>query len=173
MNPKMIFGLICLLGLAFAPLSATHAHEASAATAFAQAPSSASVASAPPLTVDFTRIQYQCQNVVRDYTAAPGVKRPLWGYRSFEIDTWISNHGEWLIRRSQVTRPCDREIVVPSDWIDADIIRQIGRLASAQVVSHAHHVGVDGHELVLCVGIAGEQLQRPGRMSSAGVRHRP
>jgi len=142
-NPKMIFGLICLLGLAFAPLSATHAHEASAATAFAQAPSSASVASAPPLTVDFTRIQYQCQNVVRDYTAAPGVKRPLWGYRSFEIDTWISNHGD---QPAQILlKPARWIITNGSQESISDLTWEWAKVPPGAVPSLPSWLGASGH----------------------------
>jgi hypothetical protein len=40
---------------------------------------------AQPLTVDVTRMLYQCQMRGYDYTVAPGVTNSLKGYRSFEL----------------------------------------------------------------------------------------
>jgi hypothetical protein len=50
-------------------------------------------AGAPELTVDFTRILYQCQMRGSDYTVSPGVTDSLKGYRSFEFDAAITNRG--------------------------------------------------------------------------------
>jgi hypothetical protein len=53
----------------------------------------AAAAGAPPLTVDVTRMQYQCQMRGYDYTVAPGITDSLKGYRSFEFDANITNRG--------------------------------------------------------------------------------
>ncbi len=73
---------------------------------------------------------------------------------------------------AEVGRPGDREVVVAIDRVDADVVGNAAIGIAAQVVGDAHQVGQDRLELVLRVGVAGEQLQRAGRMAAAGVGHR-
>ena len=56
-------------------------------------------------------------------------------------------------------------------WIDADVVGQLARGIGPQICRHAHEVRAGRLELILRVRIAGEKLQRPGRMPTAGVRH--
>lgn len=67
-------------------------------------------ANAPELTVDVTRMLYQCQMRGYDYTVAPGITDSLKGYRSFEIDATITNRGAGPV-----------EIVLkPARWVITD-----------------------------------------------------
>jgi hypothetical protein len=81
MRSRMFATLLCttLLLLAFAASGATAAPTGAAA---------------PALTVDVTRMLYQCQMQGYDYAVAPGVTESLKGYRSFEFDANITNHSD-------------------------------------------------------------------------------
>jgi hypothetical protein len=67
-------------------------------------------AGTPELTVDVTRMQYQCQMQGYDYTVAPGITDSLKGYRSFEFDANITNRSDKPV-----------EIVLkPARWVITD-----------------------------------------------------
>jgi len=79
-------------------------------TLFLLAYATAGIAAAPDLTVDITRMQYQCQMRGFDYTVAPGVTNSLKGYRSFEIDAKLTNRSDKTV-----------EILLkPARWIITD-----------------------------------------------------
>ena len=84
----------------------------------------------------------------------------------------VSRHGEGLVRGAEIPGAGDREVVVVDDRVDADVVREVARSATAQVVGDAHEVGIEGRELVLRGGVSGEELQRARRMPAPGVRHR-
>jgi hypothetical protein len=79
-------------------------------TLFFLACAASGTAAAPELTVDITRMQYQCQMRGYDYTVAPGITNSLKGYRSFEIDADITYRSNKPV-----------EIVLkPARWIITD-----------------------------------------------------
>jgi len=97
MRSRMFAAILCsaLFFLAFA------------ASGAAAVPTSAG---APELTVDMTRMLYQCQMRGYDYTVAPGVTDSLKGYRSFEIDANVTNRSN---------KPVEI-LLKPARWIITD-----------------------------------------------------
>jgi hypothetical protein len=91
------------------------------ATLFFLAAATAGIAAAPPgaaspeLTVDVTRMLYQCQMRGYDYTIAPGITDSLKGYRSFEIDANITNRSN---------KPVEI-LLKPARWIITDGTRDV------------------------------------------------
>jgi hypothetical protein len=51
-------------------------------------------ASAQPLVVDYTRIDYQCPRSAYAYEVSPGINAKLDGYRLLQIDAVITNHSD-------------------------------------------------------------------------------
>ena len=82
----------------------------------------------------------------------------------------VASNFEWFMRRAEVRRAGDGEVVVAVDGVNRYVIGKRANSVGSQEISNAHPVRKRRLWFVRAVCIATQHLQRPGRMATARVR---